>query len=327
MKYIDRVDIRKINDKYDYVVGWGTGPLFKMNYRKEYFPIDFLIDGTKKHLERNEQTCCGIEVKDSNALSRLSGKVLVVIYAIYEKQILEQIEKYDCDVDTVIYSLINVELEKGIRVPELNAKSCEDTLLLMLIRQLELETVQFLEIGVCHPIIRNNTFLMYENFSYLDGYRGVLIEANPLCWDLIKEYRKKDILLPIGVGKEKDNLIFYSFPNLLGHSTFVKEITDKKKKAGYQCQEIEVNVENINTIIEQNFEHVPDFLALDAEGMDFDILMSWNWEKYPFKGIISEMMEEDEKNINEIMYERGYRIYAKTIENIIWVRKDLSIFV
>lgn len=249
MKYLEHVDIKTIMDSYAHIIGWGTGPIFSMNYRTDYFPIDFLIDGTGK---RAGTKLKGIPVKDEVALDEIEGKTLIVIYAIYEKEILEQISHHRHEnIDTIIFPLLDVSLGDGRMMQQMNAKTCEDFLTLMAVRQIGLETVRYLEIGVCHPVMRNNTWLLREQFKNTKGYRGVLVEANPLCWDLIHEYRASDTLLECGVttNVHSGRAAFYAFPELLGHSTFVKEIADKESAKGAKCIKYEIPTKNINRII------------------------------------------------------------------------------
>ena len=321
MKILKRTSNTTIKNQYEHIIAWGTGPLFRNNYQEKYFPIDCIIDGTGKQVG---QELAGNCIKDINYLKDIEGKTLIIIYAIYESEILEQIRMFDVEVDTIIYSLIDVELNEGISLPRINAKNAEDILVYGLLNQIRgADNLQFLEVGVCHPIMRNNTYLLYEIFSKLPGYKGVLVEANPLCWNLIEEYRSKDKLIKKGIGLEKGVMPFYAFPGLLGHSTFVYELAEKKKKKGHDYQVIDVDIDTLNQIIEENFDRTPDLLAIDAEGLDFQILKSWDYKKYPFKIIISEMMEENEDEIKKIMAERGYKIYAMTVENVIWLRMDL----
>lgn len=324
MKYLTRTSFDKIKSKYDNIIGWGYGPLLFMNYSPFFFEMDFLVDGTGKKCGIYYK---GIIIKSSDSIRKLQGQSLIIIYTIYEKEIVEQIGKYKNDnIDVIICSLLDIRLVSGNFVTVINGKSCEDMLILMLTRQLGLETVQFLEVGVCHPIMRNNTYLLYEQFSHMDGYRGILVEANPLCWDLITEYRPEDILIKKGIGNCKGKSIFYAFPNLLGHSTFVKEAAQEKISKGYICEKIEVETERIDNIIDQNFDRIPDILAIDAEGLDFEILSDWNHEKYPIRIIISEIMEEKKYNIEQLMDKKGYRFFAKTLENIIWVKKTEQLY-
>lgn len=327
MRYLRRTNIREIIGKYEKIIAWGTGPIFKMNYKKNYFPITYLIDGTGKEAGKQYN---GMEINDEYALSKEKGRILIVIYTIYEKEVLEQIKKYDKgNIDIIIYSLVDIILDNNVHVPEINGKSCEDLLLMCLIGQLHLEDVYYLEIGVCHPIMRNNTYLLYENFSSQSKKsKGVLVEANPICWPLIEEYRPADKLVKAGIGSINESALnFYMFPHLLGHSTFSKKIADEKKAAGYEYEVLKVPVKTINDVIYENFDRVPDVLALDAEGMDFEIIKSWDYKKYPFKVIVSEAMDDLNESIEQIMSARGYKQYARTVENIIWVRNNYKLFV
>lgn len=120
---------------------------------------------------------------------------------------------------------------------------------------------------------------------------------------------------------------FYVFPNLLGHSTFVEELAEKNIKNGQEHKTIEVETDSINNIIKDNFDRTPDILAIDAEGLDYDILMDWDWRKYPFKIVMAETTAEGENSIEALMKERGFKMYAKTIENVIWVREDQELHI
>lgn len=332
MRYLERTDIKNITNNYDYVIGWGTGPIFRMNYQPYYYPLDLLIDGAGNNIG---DTCKGLRVESPEILNGLNGRKLIIIFAIYEKEIREQIERYsnmDPEIDTVIYALLDITLPNSSRIPEINGKCCEDLLLVSVIRQLGIDRLSFLEIGVCHPVMRNNTYMLYENYSYReDSYKGVLVEANPLCWPLIEEYRPKDTLIKKGVVPYKtnrggDNLSFYMFPHLLGHSTFLKDTADKIR-INEECIEVTIPVTTIDQIIKDYFGGVaPDILAIDAEGLDYEILKNWNEEKKSFKIIVSEV-DIDEDNKNKILMEKkGYKLYARTLENSIWIRSDIRVF-
>ncbi len=327
MRYLHKINAREIIRKYDYIIGWGTGPILRMNYQTKYFKMDYLIDGTEKMVGRKYK---GIDIMAPNVLEKLEGKKLVVIYAIYEAEILGQISEYgDEDTDVIIYSFLDIILDNGYKMPEINGKNGEDILLISLIKQIGLDSVKYIEIGVCHPVIRNNTFILNEIFGGVPGYQGCLVEANPLCWDLITAYRKEDDLVKAGIGQEQnqEEMQFFAFPDFLGHSTFKKEIADEIRKAGYQCIEYKIPIISINRLIKEKFESTPDILALDAEGLDYEIICDWDAEKYPFKIVVTEIMNQIEESIEDKMEEKGYKMYAKTMENILWVKKEYKIFV
>lgn len=328
MKYTSHIKFSDIKNRYAHVIAWGTGPLFQTNYiqTKTYKP-EFVIDG------RNEEIgnyCKKLEIKNDKSLINLNGNILIVIYTIYEEQILKQIGKYnnkEREIDTIIYPLLDIELKGNYLTTRSYSKNGEGFLTLLLCRQLHMDNIQYLEIGVCHPVIRNNTYLLNEQFSHNNKYKGVLVEANPLCWNLIKQYRPNDLLIESGVGDFCCEKTFYTFPNLLGHSTFLKPIANGKIKNGIECKPIQIKIRTINNIISENFSQIPDLLALDAEGLDLSILKSWNSQLYPFKIIITEIDETNGKDIIKFLMEKNYNIYAKTLENIIWVKNEYKLSV
>lgn len=113
------------------------------------------------------------------------------------------------------------------------------------------------------------------------------------------------------------------FPNLLGHSTFSKSLANEVINRGYKCEEINVEVEPINKILSENFDETPDILFLDAEGLDIEILQSCDLIRWPFKVIVFEAPETEK----EYDFMSNYYVYARTVENIILVKKDIKLLI
>ncbi|MCJ0742378.1 FkbM family methyltransferase [Pedobacter montanisoli] len=70
-------------------------------------------------------------------------------------------------------------------------------------------------------------------------------------------------------------------------------------------------------------EHLPkgqsiDFLTIDAEGLDFQVLESNNWSKYCPKIVLVEnelsIQEIIKADIDAFMEKQGYQLYAKTVK-------------
>lgn len=326
MKYIKHVRYDDIKSLYKYVIAWGCGPLFFLNYAEDCFRIDFIIDGTK---EKAGSRYNKIDIYDETHLEGIRERTLVVIYTIYEADVLQQLAKYDKgNFDTIIYPLLDVYLGDHIIKAHINGKSAEDYLLLTLLRQLGIkDKVSFLEIGVCHPVFRNNTFLLYEQWkAKREGYCGVLVEANPSCYELIHEYRPDDRLLRCGVGREAGESVFYEFPNYMGHSTFVKEKAEEIKKLGFRCVQHVVPIEDVNSLLENHFEVAPDILAIDAEGLDYDIIESLDEERYPVKIILTERQTDTQYKMASLLEKKRYKVFAKTMENDIWIKDSSTLY-
>lgn len=184
----------------------------------------------------------------------------------------------------------------------------------------------YLDIGANHPFFLSNTALFY-----LKGCRGVNIEANPGLIAEFKLFRSKDINLNIGVGPADDEMDFYviSDPTL---STFSKEEADQMIAAGkYAIQSVEkIKLTTVDKIVQQYCNgRFPDFLSIDVEGLDYDILCSIDFDKYWPKVICVEAAEYSpvgagarRTDIIDFLVSKGYYEYANTNLNAIMVKNE-----
>lgn len=205
----------------------------------------------------------------------------------------------------------------------------EDIIIKALFRDLGITSPQYLEIGSNHPIVDNNTYLFY-----LTGGKGVCIEPDKVLYDLIKQYRPKDIVLNVGIGingmKEAD---FYSFPQpYTGWNTFSKSEADKRvAEAGVHFSEAKkVTMIGVNELIRNYFKSGVDVLSLDVEGLDLAIIKELDFTVHQPKIICIETVlfsntHKKVKNQELIDYILGknYFIYADTYINTIFCRRDL----
>lgn len=311
MRYVVKTAFEDIKDKYDCIIGWGTGTLLKRNYRKNQFKMDFIIDG-RGVASKNEYQ--GVFIYGPEKLLEVTGKSLIIIYTIYEQEILNQIESLKVNADVIIYNLLEIKIGKK-SLPLWNGKNADDIILLELAFRLGLEDISYLDIGVCHPVMRNNTYIFHEL-----GYKGILVEPNPEFHQVIQTYRLDDKLLKIGVANEKSELIYYNFPEAPGLNTFAEEIGESRKNSGMKCLTQKILLEDINTIIKENFTSCPNILDIDVEGLDYQILESLDLGKYPIDIIMCECLADDYKLL-ELMSKKEYKVYAHTIENYIFVKK------
>ncbi|KUG23040.1 hypothetical protein ASZ90_007166 [hydrocarbon metagenome] len=183
----------------------------------------------------------------------------------------------------------------------------------------------YLELGVESPIYINNTYKFYKR-----GSNGVLVEANPKHIEQIKKNRPNDKLISSAVGvNEAESVNLYYLQN--GCESISKEEAEFREKAGHKINEVtQIPCSTINKIIEQNFQDGhPDFLSIDIEGMDLDVLKTLDFEKYPIPVICAETLifgglrtlQRNNEIIN-FLTTKGYFVYADTYINTIFVNKD-----
>ncbi|MEP7110934.1 MAG: FkbM family methyltransferase [Ferruginibacter sp.] len=223
--------------------------------------------------------------------------------------------------------------KKAWHVVTLKAKATysqagEDIIVQYLLDSLKIERPTYLEIGTNQPLLCNNTY----NF-YIKGCYGVCIEPDINMVGLIKAKRPRDIVLNVGIGiTESQQGTFYLFPEIVnGWSTFSREEAQiRTRETGISFNAIQVPLTSINSIIKQYFRPCPNFISLDTEGLDLDILQSLDFEKYKPEVICVETItfgyldntEEKISSISEFMHSKGYITYADTHINTIYCRKD-----
>jgi len=192
---------------------------------------------------------------------------------------------------------------------------------------LRIDKPTYLDIGAHHPFYLSNTAYFYGK-----GCRGINIEPNPDLIKLFYKYRKEDINLNIGISDKNQILDFYIIdpPTMSGFSKFEAEKISSNHN--FKIKDVKkIETFNLNEILNKYYNfRFPDFLNLDAEGLEKTILNSIDFkENYP-KVICLETIEYSEngkgkKNIEIINFleNNGYVVYADTNINTIFVNKNL----
>jgi hypothetical protein len=198
----------------------------------------------------------------------------------------------------------------------------EDAILDYLLRQSGILKPTYLEVGVHHPWDGNNTFKFY-----LRGSEGVLVEADAGLIPFIKKIRPRDTILNTGVNftgeKEAD---FYIFKEK-SINTFDKEEAAIRQREGNKVLAVnKVLLKNINEIITENFEQPPHILSIDIEGLDYEVLLQLDTDRFPIPVICAEICTYSQNHIKgkderivELLASKGYFLYADTYINGIFV--------
>jgi FkbM family methyltransferase len=203
---------------------------------------------------------------------------------------------------------------------------CGEDLIVDYVLQLRgVSNPSYLDIGAHHPYFISNTALFYER-----GCRGINIEANPQLIPLFHKHRPEDINLNIGIGARNGQLDFYVMEDS-SLSTFSQRERDNLARAGkIQANVIQVRIRTISPVLSESFGGLfPDFLTLDAEGMDLDILQSIDFNKHWPKVICVEAAEYSpvgagarRADLIDFLLSNNYIEYANTNLNAIMVNKE-----
>ncbi len=200
------------------------------------------------------------------------------------------------------------------------AQHGDDIVIRAIFTSLGINTPSYLDIGAHHPENISNTKLFYDN-----GSRGINVEANPELHKLFVEQRPEDVNLNVGVGTKSGFQDFYMIDSQSGRNTFVKEVAENFVRDYPEFSITEVKQIPVFTI-EQVLHHraIPDFLSIDIEGMDYDVLASIDYRRYPFKVICVEIQPYSEEDIRTLMFNVGYASVIRCGSNLIFIDKNLA---
>lgn len=201
----------------------------------------------------------------------------------------------------------------------------EDLLVDYVFRLRGVEKPTYIDVGAFDPFHLNNTAIFYHR-----GARGVNIDANPDRAPQFIRHRPLDLNLNMGAGCRPGIMQFFVMrdPTL---STFSEEEREHLRSVGHEWEKtISVRVETLASIIDRyNGGRFPDFLSLDAEGLDLDVLRSIDYGRSAPKVICVEAAEysptgkgKRRADLVEFLDSRGYFEYASTNLNAIMVSKD-----
>lgn len=164
-------------------------------------------------------------------------------------------------------------------------------------------TGTYVDVGANDPTELNNTKRFYDR-----GWSGVNVEPDVKVFEKICAARQRDVNLNLGIGRETGNLTFYELtPNTL--STFNKNaaLHSVDKEGAKIVSETAVKVislaELFSTIIP---ERQIDFLSLDAEGHEHEILASNDWKLFRPVAIIVEVNQDMEGRVSNLLIDQGY---------------------
>lgn len=191
---------------------------------------------------------------------------------------------------------------------------------IILSRLMDKEKGFFIDIGAHHPFRFSNTYLFYKK-----GWRGINIDPLPGTTKLFNLVRRRDINIQCGVAKESGMLTYYCF-NEPALNTFDKEEAKfKNDLPDYFIQEtIDIPVEPLWKILDGlSLPPRIDFMSVDVEGMEMDVLMSNNWDRYRPEFLVVEQLRLDVQGIMKtdvyrFLQSADYKLVSRTLNSSIY---------
>ena len=182
----------------------------------------------------------------------------------------------------------------------------------------------YVDVGAHHPFRYSNT-----QFFYKRGWNGINIEPMPEAVGLFAKYRSRDVHVQKGVSGKKEVLTYYEFKST-EFNTFNPDNAEEYKKMGVPF----IDTKLIETLPLADIldEHVPagtviDFLTIDTEGLELQVLHSNNWSKYQPVFVILESHEVEiephlSSEVHRFMKEKKYALVSKSFYSYIYRKTE-----
>ena len=162
----------------------------------------------------------------------------------------------------------------------------------------------FVDVGCFHPVKYNNTYRLYRK-----GWRGVNIDIDSIKIAGFKVLRPGDVNVTSAVSNQQGELPYWS--NGFYSLTITLDEAFAAGKEGYIQKTVQANtLSNILDATKYKGQTI-DFLSVDAEGHDLQILQSLDFERYQPRLIAVETHKERLDELQEdplfhYLSEKGY---------------------
>ncbi len=180
----------------------------------------------------------------------------------------------------------------------------------------------YVDIGAYHPKKASNTYFFYKK-----GWKGINIDAMPGSMKLFNQVRKRDVNLEIPLGKEGQIVNYYEFYDKALNGFESQEIKEKhtKKQINGLVKIHQLNCKSLNSILMKYLDKDQkiDFLTIDVEGQEYNILKELEFEKFKPKWILAEnwtysIQELNNDSLDELLKGVGYQPMAKTLNTVFY---------
>lgn len=158
----------------------------------------------------------------------------------------------------------------------------------------------FVEVGANHPTKLSQTWFLEQQ-----GWSGVLIEPNPQLFKLLCEQRPRSRAVQAAVGSQAGEVeLLLGLDE--GHSTLTP-ILDNPLSG----KKVRVPLRTLDSILAEAGLTTVDYLSIDVEGMELDVLKGLNLETHTPQLIL---LEDHRHDYDKHFYLRrhGYRLVRRT---------------
>ena len=150
----------------------------------------------------------------------------------------------------------------------------------------------FVDVGAHNPVIGSLTKRLYDK-----GWSGLNLDFSEPNIKLLKLFRRRDISIQTGVSDKNGMKESFSFDPSSGTNTLNKEYAEGWSKNFYKKFEVKkIKCQTLTNILDQyNVRSDFEYLNIDVEGHDLNVLKGFDLNFYKPKLITCEIIPEQKK--------------------------------
>jgi len=167
----------------------------------------------------------------------------------------------------------------------------------------------YVDVGCHQPLLNNNTYRLYKR-----GWRGINIDLDYNTIDMFNFFRNKDLNIQAAISNKVEEKNLYFFHNRSPVNTLSKDSGSKAKEIR------KIQTTTLNKIINASKYrgNEIDFISIDVEGFELNVLEGLDFEKYKPKLVILELIDP---NIKEFYQQKLSNILNSEINKFMENKK------
>jgi FkbM family methyltransferase len=176
----------------------------------------------------------------------------------------------------------------------------------------------FVEVGAHDPLVFSQTWLL-ERY----GWKGILIEPQAACCEKLRQQRPNSTIFQVACTSPEGKKIHGEAKLFLGDTASSLKPNMFDPSTTYRGVEI-VKLMTLDEILEEvGFDKKLDFLSIDTEGSELEILHGFNIKKYNPTLILVEYHVYSLK-LHNYLKDHGYKLVRRTKNNNWYIPKSVK---
>jgi FkbM family methyltransferase len=180
----------------------------------------------------------------------------------------------------------------------------------------------YVDIGAGHPIADNVSFFFYER-----GWQGVAVEPQQKLIELYARLRPRDAAVAALIGTQGGEADFHVFEAFHGLSTTNMKHAEAATALGAGYRTVKVPMITLAELCRKHGLREIDFLKVDVEGAEADVLKSGDWTVFRPKVVVVEAIAPGSnlpswESWEPFLLARGYRFMLFDTLNRFYVAEE-----